>query len=155
MKPDLILCLGNEILADDAFGHHVANELQACTDLPGSVDVTFAPVAGFHLLDLLVGRERVLIVDTLSCDEYPGRMHSFPMGSDAPSFNLTTSHQASLPTVLTLGKNLGMRFPNQIEVVAVEAHDLFTIGAPLSPAVAAAVPKVVRFALCWTRARPS
>src|SRR5208283_5509171 len=48
--PIRILCLGNELLADDAFGSAVAEELRR--RFP-TMDVVFTTDSGFHLLDNL------------------------------------------------------------------------------------------------------
>lgn len=140
MKPLLVLCLGNEIISDDGFGPVVAKRLNEQGDLAVRVDILFAPVAGFQLIDLLRGREKVLIVDTIRTGQVaPGTLHSFPAGALSPSNHLTTSHQISLPTALELGKRLSLDMPQVIDVIAVEAEDLETLGEELSPSVRSAV----------------
>ena len=142
MKPDLVLCLGNEILSDDGFGAVVAGRL-AVTD-HGKAEVIFAPVAGFALLDLLDNRKRVLIVDTIQTGKFPpGTIHRFTVATLAHSNHLINSHQISLPTAIELGKRLGMNMPADIDIVAVEAHDVYTVREGLSPAVSAAVDHAV------------
>jgi hydrogenase maturation protease len=99
-------------------------------------DVLFAPVAGFHLLDLFQGREKVLIVDTIVTGKAaPGTLHCFPAGMLTPSKHLTTSHQISLPTALELGKRLGLEMPKTVDVIAVEAQDLETLSEELTQPV--------------------
>ena len=109
-------------------------------DLAARVDVVFAPVAGFRLLDLLTGREKVLIVDTIQTGRAaPGTLHSFPAGAFTPTNTLTISHQISLPTALELGRRLGVDMPQVVDVVAVEAGDLETLSEELSPPVRRAI----------------
>jgi len=135
-KPLLILCLGNEIVSDDAFGPAIARVLRDEPELNRHADVLFAPVAGFHLLDLFSGRQRILIVDTIVTGTAPaGTMHRFPAGLLTPSRHLTTSHQISLPTALELGKRLGLSMPDVVDVVAVEAQDLETLSEELTQPV--------------------
>jgi hydrogenase maturation protease len=148
--PILILCLGNEIVSDDAFGSVIARRLQAEADVQERADVVFAPVAGFNLLDLLSGRDKVLIVDTIVTGQAaPGTLHRFPAGLLAPSRHLTTSHQISLPTALELGKRLGIAMPSVIDVVAVEAQDLETLSEELTPPVRAAVENTLTSIRKW------
>ena len=150
MKHDLILCLGNEILTDDGFGPVVARRLQEGGALPESVEAIFAPVAGFALLDLLVNRERVLIVDTIRTGRAkPGTLYFFTAGILVQGNHLINSHQMSLPTALELGKRLGMPMPTQVDVVAVEVEDVETLSEQLTPRVAAAVSEAVRMAQGW------
>lgn len=150
VKPLLVLCLGNEIISDDAFGPEVARELQKETEMCRRADVIFAPVAGFSLLDLLTGRRKVLIVDTIRTGKSdPGALHSFPAGVLTPSHHLTTSHQISLPTALELGKQLGCAMPEGIDILGVEAQDLETLSEELTPPVRAALPEALRFVRDW------
>jgi hydrogenase maturation protease len=140
LKPLLILCLGNEIISDDSFGPTVAVQLRTEARVADAADIVFAPVAGFHLLDLLAGRKKVLIVDTIVTGKSaPGTLHVFPAGIMTPSLHLTTSHQISLPTALDLGKKLGMEMPEVVDVCAVEAQDLETLSEEMTPVVRGAM----------------
>ena len=150
MKDILVLCLGNEILSDDAFGPVVRERLLDRYDFGPSVEIIFAPLAGFALLDLLQGRRRVLIVDSIITDDArPGRLRYFEMGDFTPSRNLTISHQISLPTALELGRRLGYDLPSRIDVLAVEVDDVYTLSEQMTPAVAAAVDGAVLRAYEW------
>ena len=150
LKPLLVLCLGNEIVSDDAFGPAVARTLADDPDLNRCADVLFAPVAGFHLLDLFQGREKVLIVDTIVTGQAaPGTLHSFPAGVLTPSNHLTTSHQISLPTALELGTRLGIAMPKVVDVVAVEAQDLETLSEELTEPVRAAMEQALAHIRRW------
>lgn len=150
MKPVLVLCLGNEVLSDDAFGFHVANRLQESDDLDERVEVIYASLAGFNLLDLIRDRTKLLIVDTIVTSRVaPGELHFFPMGQFAPSYGLTTSHQLSLPTALALGEKLGMHMPRDIDVLAVEAQDIATLSEQLTPPVQQALMPAIERIRNW------
>jgi len=150
MKPLLILCLGNEIITDDRFGYEVAYELTNDANILNCADVIFAPVAGFGLLDILAGRGKVLIVDTIRTGmAASGTIHSFPAGTNAPSNHLTSSHQIDLPTALELGKRLGVEVPTSVEVIAIEAQDLETLSEVLTPPVRSGVGKAVQLIKQW------
>ena len=150
LKPILILCLGNEIISDDGFGAVVARRLTDAGKLPETVEVIFAPLAGFALLDHLAGRARVLIIDTIrTWYAAPGTLHKFAARLFTPSKHLTTSHQISLPTALELGRQLGLDMPEDVDIIAVEAVNLETLSEQLTPSVQAAVDKAVRFVSDW------
>lgn len=150
LKPLLVLCLGNEIVSDDAFGPIVAQELAKETEISRRADVIFAPVAGFSLLDLLSGRKKALIVDIIRTGKAePGTLHSFPAGTLTPSYHLTTSHQINLPTALELGRQLGYDMPGDIDILAVEAQDLETLREELTPPVQAALPSALQAVRDW------
>ena len=149
-KPLLVLCLGNEIVSDDGFGPEVAQQLSQCSDLKEHADIIFAPVAGFHLIDLLANREKVLIIDTIRTGRIAaGMLHSFPAGELTPSNNLTISHQISLPVALELGRSFGAKMPYVLDLIAVEAEDLETIREELTPSVRAAVGNAMELVKEW------
>jgi hydrogenase maturation protease len=145
MRPPLILCLGNEILTDDSFGFRIAQILQKQSVCSDNIEVIFASLAGFGLLDLLEKRDRVLIVDSIVTGEAePGTLHFFESGHFAPAKNLTCSHQISLPVAITFGRELGMDMPNQIDILAVEAHDVETLSERMTAAVEAAIVPAIK-----------
>lgn len=140
MKPILILCLGNEVLSDDAFGPTIAATMIAQRPEDERVDVVFAPVAGFSLLDLLNGREKALVIDSIVTGQAPaGTLHYFPLGNLTPSRNLTTSHQMSLPTAMELGRRMGYQMPERLDVLAVEVADITTLNEEMTDPVKAAI----------------
>jgi hydrogenase maturation protease len=150
VKRALVLCLGNEILSDDAFGAVVAERLSEIDSLQPAAEVLFASTAGFNLLEFLRGRDRVLVVDTIVTGTVdPGTLHFFPAGTLTPSYNLINSHQMSLPTALELGKQLGLGMPSEIDVLAVEAQDVSTLREQLTPEIEASVDTAIARILGW------
>jgi hydrogenase maturation protease len=150
LKSTLILCLGNEVLSDDAFGPTIAQKLEIEPLLRDDVEVIFAPVAGFALLDLLQHRDRVLVIDSITTETgVPGALHFFPMGQLTPSRNLTTSHQMSLPTAIELGRRMGYEMPAQIDVLAVEIQDATTLCESMTPRVESAIEPAITQVKHW------
>lgn len=153
-KPFLILCLGNEILSDDSFGFKVSNILNKYDDIGGNIEVAFAPLAGFNLLDLLKDRAAVLIVDTIiTSNAKPGTIHYFPMGHFTPSKHLTCSHQVSLPTALEFGRLMGMALPQNIDVLAIEAQDTETLSEEMTENVSASLEPAIETIKNWITLR--
>lgn len=156
MKPLLILCLGNEILTDDALGPTVAKRLGPRFVSDGDVEVLFAPLAGFNLLDFLNHRHHVLIVDSIVTGKVPpGSISMFPGGHLTPSNGLINSHQINLPTALKLGRELGYTMPADIDILAVEALDVTTLSEQLTGEVAASVEQVVTRIIDWVETKRS
>ncbi|MCX6641229.1 MAG: hydrogenase maturation protease [bacterium] len=148
MKP-IVLCLGNEVLSDDRFGAEIEAILRDRPELSDSAEVIFAPIAGFYLLDLLAGRPRALIVDTIRTGAEPGSLHQFNAAKFAASKNLTTSHQISLPTALELGRQMGLQMPEVVDILAVEALDLETLSEEMTPAISASVEPAIKLIEKW------
>lgn len=154
MKPSLVLCLGNDVRSDDAFGAFVAERLTRDGEPQNGTEILFAATAGFTLLDLLKDRRRVLVVDTIVTGSAPpGTVHMFPAGALTPSRSLINSHQMSLPTAVSLGQQLGLDMPEEISVLAVEAQDVHTLSESLTPPVAAAIDEAVTIVQDWIAVR--
>lgn len=150
MKPLLVLCLGNEVLSDDAVGPIVADRLKLSDMQTALTEVIFAPVAGFNLLDLMNERQAVLIVDSITTDKAgPGTIHFFPAGYLTPSNGLINSHQISLPTALAFGEKMGYRMPGDIDILAVEIEDNTTLSESLTATVAGAIDQVIDKIYFW------
>jgi hydrogenase maturation protease len=146
----LILGLGNDIVADDRFGAAVVGELSARIPAGGKVEVLFAPLAGFGLLEFMKNRKAVLIVDAIVTGKvHPGTIHFFPSGHLTPTQHLCGSHQINLPTALEMGRKLGYNMPDRIDVLAAEAADVTTITEAMTPAVEGAVPEALDRVTDW------
>lgn len=153
MKPILVLCLGNEILADDAIGPTIANRLERVYADDKDVETLFTPRAGFVLLDLFHNRESVLIIDSIMTNKVkPGTIHFFSADYLTPSNGLINSHQINLPTAIQLGEKLGYKMPNDIDILAIEVEDITTISEQLTPAVANAVDTAIDKISFWIKA---
>jgi len=140
-----LLGLGNEILADDAFGIRVAERVrQEFGDL---LDVVASTDTGFNLIDNLVGVSRLLVVDTMVTGRAkPGAIRWFEaeQASLAPG---DSPHAIGLFEVLALARALGLAAPRRTTVIAVEAADCSTVGGAMHPDVEAAIGEVTN----WVR----
>ncbi len=149
MKP-LILCLGNEIISDDGFGFKIADLLREKGEVSAIADVTAAAIAGFALLDLLNGRDRVLIVDTIQTQrDTPGTIRILSASDPIPTVRLMSNHQINLPVALRLGENLGYTMPTTVDILTVEAEDLVTLSEGISESVRNALPVAVQLIEEW------
>lgn len=135
--PVRLLGLGNELLADDAFGIVVARE--AAERFPG-LDVVTTSESGLALLDYLSGVSCLLIVDTIQTGRAePGTLYSFD-ATELRTAPAGAPHGAGLREVLDLAETLGLERPRRIRILAVEAADCVTLGGPMHPAVEASIP---------------
>ena len=166
-----LLGLGNELLADDAFGILVAREVErrlaadapgrACPApiageaLPRAADVVCSSASGFHLLDHALGVKRLVVVDTLAtCAGVPGTIHVFRADSQAGGAGAFACQPASgvaphfvgLFDVLATAAKLGLPAPQEVTIIGVEAADCFTVGGEMHPDVRAAIGKAVEIA---------
>lgn len=135
-KP-LIVGLGNEFLGDDGVGIAAARELKA--DNTVDADIIDCNLSGVSLLDVLSGYGKVIFVDAIRTKEFaPGTIVELDI-SNFRSIPSDSPHHTGLPELVNLSKRLGIDFPNEIVVIAVEVEDYFTIGANLSESAKRAI----------------
>ena len=135
--PILVLGLGNELLKDDAVGIRVAERLHGA--FPGEVEVRSTSLFGLALLDELVGREKVLLIDSYIPEEFAG--------SEIQERNLDSIGEACSPSPHFVGlgevravmQRLGLGFPREVRILAIPVCDPVTFSTEMTPAVAALV----------------
>jgi hydrogenase maturation protease len=138
--PARVLCLGNDLLADDAFGLVAAEYLRE--RLPPAVDVVFSAEAGFAMLDYLEDTSLLVVVDVILTGKTPPGTVSVFRTEDLRGAPGNSPHYVGLFESLDLGRAIGMAVPDEVAIVVVEAADLLTIGGAMHPDVRAAVTKV-------------
>lgn len=134
-----VLCLGNELLADDAFGFAVAEELRR--RFP-QMDVVFTTDSGFHLIDYLAGTELLVVVDSIQTGQVsPGTLY-VTRSSDMKSTFGPSPHYVGLLETLQLARKLLLNVPAEVIILAVEAADCLTLGGKMHDAVRSAIEMV-------------
>jgi hydrogenase maturation protease len=140
----VVVGLGNPLLADDGVGIAVVRALVGRLAGTG-VRVEESAWGGLRFLDLLAGYDRAVLVDAIQWRHGPvGTVYCLTPEEAIPTVRATGYHDLSLGQALALGSHLGMPLPRSVVVFAVEVVDTTTVRESLSPAVAAAVPEVVR-----------
>jgi hydrogenase maturation protease len=143
----LVLGLGNELAGDDAVGLLVVRAVRdqlARTRAADFVEVVESSASGMALLEFFDGHDYAVVVDAIMTGrDAPGTIGE--MGMDEVGRVVAPSvHQAGLPELAAVASRMGLSFPSRTRVLAVEVADPFTLGAPISAPVAAAVPELVR-----------
>ncbi len=135
-----VLCLGNDLLADDGFGPAVARELRQ-REWP--LEICEAAESGLYLLDRLQGCERLVVVDVVVTGSVPPGHVWLLQESEVRCAAGGSPHFVGVFEALRTARALGMATPKHVEIVAVEAADVTTIGGAMTSAIAAAVPHAV------------
>jgi hydrogenase maturation protease len=138
--------LGNPILGDDGVGWKVVEELKLAINHQMPVEIDTAALGGLSLMERLIGYERVIIVDSMETGQSPvGSVTVFPLASlpDPMAGHSASAHDATLITALRTAEQLGADIPKQVDIVAIEAENVYDFSEELSPPVAAAVPLAV------------
>ena len=140
MKP-LVLCLGNELLADDAAGIIAAAKLKA--DIGDQADIVDTSLSGMALLEYFIGYEQAIIVDAIHTGKHePGSVIEIDQ-SELKAVIAPSPHYAGLPEMLEIAKLLGVDFPKDIKIFAIEAADPYTIGGEIDDRVRDGIDRAV------------
>jgi hydrogenase maturation protease len=141
----LIIGLGNPLVSDDSVGLRVAECLKPLLADRAGVDVSEDYWGGLRLMERMIGYDRAIVVDAICTGAAPGTIHHLTTGSIATQKS-ASAHDVSLPTALAFGRRAGAALPadENVRLIGVEAEDLVNFSHDCTPAVAAAIPRVVQ-----------
>jgi hydrogenase maturation protease len=133
-----IIGLGNSILTDDGAGIYAAREVSrrlAETGLHIGVDVVESEVAGFDLMEMMTGWKRIILIDSIQFEGLtPGAVIRIEPDDLHTSLRIRSVHQIDLPTVLELGRRMGLEMPSKLTIFGIQVEDPFTFGESLTEA---------------------
>ena len=144
----LIIGIGNPVLSDDGVGIHVVRELAG--RLQERSDVTTAEFysGGIPLMEAMSGHARAVLIDSiLTKDGQPGAVYHFELSALPQTRQTHSTHDSNLAVAIEFGRLAGLALPDKVEVWAVEAEDVVTVGEELTPFVHEAVRCVVESVL--------
>jgi len=132
----LVAAIGNPDRGDDGVAALVARRLAG--RLPEGVGLVVRSADLVSLIDAFAGLDALLCVDAVAPIAAPGRIHRIDVSlKDLPREILpVSSHACGLSETLALARTLGT-LPGKAIVYGIEGLD-FGVGAPMTPAVAAA-----------------
>ena len=135
----LIVGLGNLLLTDDGVGVHVVREL--LKDPPQGVTVAEIGTAVLRAQELFERADVVIAIDAVGADGPAGSIYRFD-GAEALIQGHISIHQFGITDLLRL---LPKTSRPEVIILGVEP-EVIDYGMTLSPAVQAALPKVVKAA---------
>jgi hydrogenase maturation protease len=146
----LVLGLGNELYGDDGVGLHVIRRLkqefaESRKDCEGFEDIDFVEcsLSGLALLDLVVGYDSLVIVDTIKRNSpVAGKIHVLE-AENLRAIPGPSPHYVSIPQTLEIGKKIGLKVPSRIKIIAVEAKNIYHLGEGLTEETAKCIPIIV------------
>lgn len=142
MQRVLILGIGNILQSDDGIGVHIVNHiLDSGIPLPEEIEVVDGGTAGFDLLSVMKGRDRIIIVDALKTDDIPGSIYRFSPENVVNSRASISLHEVGIKEVIRM---LGLLGENpEIEIIGIVPKDISTFNIGISPAVKESIPGAV------------
>ncbi|WP_322822647.1 hydrogenase maturation protease [Chloroflexus sp.] len=141
----LIIGCGNLLRGDDAVGPVLVRRVLEL-GLPPGVGVADAGTSGMDVAFRMRGVETVILVDAASTGADPGTIYYVPgsVVEHLPPLSGINLHAFRWDHALAFGRwLLKDEYPRSVQVYLIEGAD-FTIGAPLSPAVAARMEDLAR-----------
>lgn len=138
----LIIGLGNPLRGDDGVGVRAAQAL-AVRALPDDVEVIDGGTQGLGIVNLMEGRQRLILVDATDVGQVPGQFARFTLdearllGDDQH----LSVHAAGLRDALLLARALKM-LPQEVVIFGVQPATV-EWGSALSPQVEAALPDLI------------
>jgi hydrogenase maturation protease len=147
----LVIGLGNPLRGDDGVGVHVAQALATQT-LPDDVEVVDGGTQGLGIVNLLEGRQRVILVDAADVGRPPGQFVRFTIPGTSRQGRWDEArllgddqhlsvHAAGLRDALLLAHALGT-LPDEVVIFGVQPVNL-KWASDLSPQVKAALPGLI------------
>ena len=140
--PTLIIGLGNTLRGDDGVGVLVAQILARQT-LPNEVEVVDGGTQGLGLVNLMEGRQRLILIDAADVGKTPGEFVGFTLDEAVLRGNdqHLSVHTAGLREALFLAQALKI-LPDEVIIFGVQPANLDWIST-LSPEVEAALPDLI------------
>lgn len=144
----LVLGLGNELYGDDGVGIYAVRWLKEEAKSErgrGFENVEFeeCSLSGLALLDVIVGYDRLVLIDTIKRESpVSGKIHVL-REKDLRAVPGPSPHYVSVPQTIEMGRSLGLPMPSWIRVIAIEAKNMSTLGEGLSAEMKKSLPLII------------
>ena len=138
----LILGIGNPILTDDGVGIKIAQKLK---EEKAELEVIETSEAGIALLDLIVGYNKLIIIDSIKTEEKePGDLYKLELGDLKPANDCSSSHGIGIATAFELGQKMGYDVPKFVSIYAVNIKDNRTFGENCTEEIKERIPFIAK-----------
>ncbi len=149
MRSTLIVCIGNDLVADDAVGYAI-HKILTGAKFPEGTTLKFLGLGGMDLLEVINGEDLLIVVDAVQLGNDVGTVHVLSW-DQLPSMEPrpVSGHGIGVKEAIEVARRLyPERVPGDIRLVGVEGSCFDRVGYPLTDAVQQAVPKAVETILC-------
>jgi len=135
----IIICIGNELIADDAVGFEIYNRLGCC-----AARLEFCGVGGIDILPLLEGETDLIVVDAVQLGAPPGTIHVIPWESLPQGSTAISAHGLGLRETIDIGSVLYPgTMPQRVTLVGIEGCCFNRTREHMTPAVSDAIDSTV------------
>jgi hydrogenase maturation protease len=146
-SPSVVIAgVGNTLMQDDGIGVWAVRTIAKDYVLPPWVRLIEGGVLGLQLVYELCSAEQLLIIDAMNSEAAPGTIYRLDADSVLKGRRtLMSLHEVSVAEVLSVGEFLGLR--PRTRILGVQPLEVASFGLELTPALQAALPRVVAAAL--------
>ncbi len=140
----ILIGLGNPLLTDDAIGIRVARSLSE--DDFSNIDIEEASVGGMELVEMLMGYERAVIVDSIITGKKDvGTISRITPEDFKETRNVSNLHNVGFLQALKIWSAAGDdMIPHDIVIYAIEVEDVHTFSETMTPKVEQTLPRVIQ-----------
>ncbi|MFO7966166.1 MAG: hydrogenase maturation protease [Archaeoglobaceae archaeon] len=135
-----VIGIGNILLGDEGVGVRVVEELNK-GDLPENVEIHDGATSGMALLNFLVDKDKVIIVDAVKGGEEPGTVYQFSINEALQKSELFSLHDIDFVTAYQSSKDI-LELTEDITVIGIEPK-VINNGLELSEEIRNAIPQAI------------
>ncbi len=129
----LILGMGNDILTDDGIGIKITKVLENKFPLPNIVYNTLS-IGGMEIIEYIKNFDTVIIIDAIkTLNGIPGTVYRFVPSDFKETTHLSNIHDLSFLTALKLAKELDIKTPENIYIIAIEIVEDMVFSSDFTP----------------------
>ena len=141
----LILGIGNILLKDEGIGVHVVQRLKEMS-LPDNVEVLDGGTAGLDLVDFVVGRKKLIVIDAVNTGEKPGTIYRLTEENlDIKPKTIMSFHDIDFLDALHMSDVMSEK-PEETIVIGIEPKDM-SDGVDLSPEIEERIPRIIELVM--------
>jgi hydrogenase maturation protease len=142
MSKTLILGLGNSILSDDRIGLMVAEEVHKKLN-SAEIDLKPAETAGMDLINVVKDYDNLIVIDSIKTGKMkPGEIVEVMENKNASS-RMLSSHDVSFFDMLKMGKEIGLKMPQNVKIYGIEIKDNETFSEELTVELKEKLPDII------------
>ena len=144
-KKTVILGVGNLLLSDEGVGVHVINKMMDM-QFPPYIELIEGGVDGLRLMNLVVGVDRLIVIDAVKGGGSPGSIYKFRSEEFATHADTSkmSVHQIGILEVIRLSGLVG-KLP-ETTIIGVEPKSV-GMGMELTPEIQSKVPRIIKLVL--------
>jgi len=136
----LVLGIGSPLICDDGVGFKVVEDIKA-RNIP-DLDLDQQSVSGLDLIEIMMDYQKVVVVDAIVTEKFPAGTVMLLQPEDFKNaLHGTNPHEANIHMAIELGRRLAPdRMPKDIQFIAIEVNDVWTVTDVMTEEVENAVP---------------